>query len=291
MRSGSMDDDQAQALSELTAELLEAVQTTAYALMKANYIEKPAPELPGGTIKGLGPRARDAAVEIRDSIRARFESLSFHYHLLVRIHEGHSQALEDRAPASSEEDFPGLWQAAWQEQFLFDDLVFNAASLFDYLACAIWFGFHGRNHRKKKWNDVTSAAREPGREPDPKDGPSIHGSLTGRKALAADRDFVGDLAGYRADLIHHRVDAGTASSRYKHDGEDLAADLSVSLPANYAKAVKALVPDMGTGESDPELTDAGAHLIGRVGRVTLDLLEALQDDLGWDEDESLVMLS
>lgn len=285
-----MSDRHVQSLADLTGEVLEAVHTTGYALMKANYVEQSAPFLPGGTVEGLRPQARDVAVEIRDSIRARFESLSFHHHLLARVHQGHAKALEG-TPGSSEEEFRGLWRAAWQEQFLFDDLVFNAASLFDYLACAIWFGFHGRNHRKKKWNDVTSAAREPGREPDRKDGSSIHGSLTGRKALAADRDFVGDLSGYRADLIHHRVDAGKASSGYKVKGEDLAAELSVSLPANYAKAVKALVPEVETTESDPELTDAGAHLIARVGRVTLELLEALQDDLDWDEDESLVMLS
>lgn len=285
-----MSKNQSLSLDEMAERVMESSRQTGFALMKANYVERSAPEMLGGKIKGPPPQARDIAVQIRDSIWPRFGSLRFHYSLLERVHEGHLSALYG-AESGSRDEFDVLWDAAWNEQFLFDDLVFNAASFFDYLASAIWFGFHGQNHIKKNWGDATSAARNPEREPESKNGPSIYDSRTGEKILNADRHFVGDLYGYRADLIHHKSDAGAASSGFRLDAGQLTSELSVTLPGNYAKEVKALVPDPGGTDKEPELLDAAEHLILNVGAVGLDLMATLQSELDWEEGDTLTFLS
>lgn len=282
-----MNDGQARPLIELSKEVSDAAQKTSFALMKANTRERKGLDALDG-IQAVAPEERDLAVRVRDSIWLRFDSLRFHYNLLVQIHGGHVEALA--RTESGPYDHQVLLNAAFQEQFLFDDFVFNSSSLFDYVACAIWFGFHGRNPHKKDWSDTTSAAREEGREPSTKSGRSIHGSRTGKKVLQADRDFVGDLYGYRSDLIHDRIDIGTVSSGYRFTGGDLAAELTVSVPEDYARDVKALLPPLDDEGEDPELTVAADHLIRRVGAVVLDLLEALREDLDWDEDEPFMML-
>lgn len=281
---------QEESVSDLSEQVMDTAQTTAFALMKSNYVERNAPEMLDGKIKGVTPRTKDRTVRIRDSIWARFDSLRFHYTLLIRVHEGHEGALDPTAMGMNEGDYRFLWNAAWQEQFLFDDLVFNSASLFDYLATAIWFGFHGHNYIKKDWGDVTKAAREADREPDPREKNTLYGSHTGELALRVDRDFVGDLYGYRADLIHDKIDAGTASSELKVDDGVMTTELRVSAPENYSEDVKALLSDIDTEEVNPQLNEAAEHLILKVGDVALDLLEALQRDLDWD-DEPITMLS
>jgi hypothetical protein len=73
---------------------MDSALKTGFALMKANYVERDAPELLGGRIQGLAPEARDIAVSLRESISARFESLRFHHLLMQRI--GHPVSLDTR---------------------------------------------------------------------------------------------------------------------------------------------------------------------------------------------------
>jgi hypothetical protein len=89
-----------------------------------------------------------------------------------------------------------------EQQFVFDDLIFNALSLFDYVGNFVGFAFYGEQRKKAKWDRIQKYARDGDHEA--RDHPSkrISSGRAGERILRAQKDLVGILSDYRADLIH-----------------------------------------------------------------------------------------
>jgi hypothetical protein len=280
-------DDQ-DSLEALSSQIVAAAKRTGFALMKANYVERDAPELPGGKIRGLAAEARDSAVSLRDSIWTRFDSLRFHHSLLLRLNDDKREKLNAQKPGS--DDFDLLWASTWYTHYLFDDVVFNSISLFDYLGNAVWFAFHGQNHIKKKWNKAYSAAKGSDMEVRLKRGPRILGSKTGAVIRRAHESFVNALYEYRSDLIHNRIDGPNVFS-HEFWEQTRQPGFRASLPKGYVHRLRVLLPNAKAGNPDVDVASGAEHLILRTGHVTLELLGALQEDIGWTEGEPLTILS
>lgn len=274
-------------INDLSSQVLESARKTGFALMKANYVERDAPELPGGKIQGLAPEANAIASALRDSIWARFDSLRFHHQLILNVAERRRQQL--KSASDDDQRFNAAWSAIWHAQYLFDDLVFNAASLFDYLGNTVWFGFHGQNHIKKKWKKAYQAAKGEGIEPELPKGPSVFGSQTANVILDANRNLVDDLYQYRSELIHNRMDSPEVF-KMEFWQESVRPDAALTLPPKYARHLGSIIP---SADNDERIDmAAGAEvLIERTGETTLKLLETLREDLDWSEGEPLTMLS
>ncbi len=278
--------DGTEEIEALADRVLESAKKTGFALMKANYAERDALELPGGKIRGLAREASGIASGLRDSIWTRFDSLRFHRRLLANV----DQQLQARLPQieDSDERFRTIWTALWHSQYLFDDLVFNTVSLFDYLGNTVWFAFHGKNHIKKKWNKAYEAARRPDLEKNLSKGLRIHGSATGQAVLSAHQTLVNALYGYRSDLIHNRIDGPDI---YNSDfwRESWHPGFRLPLPQGYMRRLQRRCD--GRSEPGPEDMPGGAtDLVKRAGEITLEILEKLRDDVGWSEEEPLVIL-
>jgi hypothetical protein len=252
--------------------------------MKANYVERYAPEFLGGRVRGLEPEARELSVRLRDSISARFSSLEFHQRLLISISENERRALREQKADHTQT----ILSATWQTHFVFDDVVFNAASLCDYLGNAIWFGFHGANNVKKKWNNTYDAAKSPNFEAKFHRGSRIYGSNTGNLVRTAHESFVNDLYAYRSDLIHNKIDGPDLYS-HRFWEQRVLPDSTLGLPRNFAKRLRRILPAKGD-DSAVDIVAASGIVITRLGELTLEILQSLRDDLGWNPDEPLLML-
>ena len=191
-------------IADQSGAILASTKELAFALMKANYVERDAWEMPDGKIRGLAPEARDISVALRDSVWARFDSLRFHHGLMGSVRNQHDHKVAEMAPGEDRARI--TWTASWHAHYLFDDVVFNAASLFDYLGNTIWFGFHGQNYTKKKWKSTYQAARRREVEENLPAGVRIFDSATGQQVLAAHAELVNDLYEYRSQLIHNRLE-------------------------------------------------------------------------------------
>jgi hypothetical protein len=254
--------------------------------MKANYVERPAPELLGGKIPGLEPQARNVAVRVRDSISARFNSLGFHHSLMGNVRESERRGLA--SARSSDSRTQTILAASWHTHFLFDDLVFNAASLCDYLGNAVWFGFHGGNYIRKKWNSAYDAARREDVESKLPRGPMIHRSRTGLLVLKAHENFVNDLYGYRSDLIHHSIDGPDV---YSHEFWERrgGTEERLAMPRLFSKRLRRLIP-VADAESQTDIFEGGRLLVVQLGQLTVEILTTLREELGWTDGEPLQML-
>jgi hypothetical protein len=169
-------------------------------------------------------------------------------------------------------------------------LVFNAASLFDYLGNTIWFGFHGQNHIKKKWNKANEAARKPEVEDKLPKGALIFRSKTGAEIRRLHDAFVNELYGYRSELIHNRMDAPDI---YSHEfwETNQREGARLAFPRKYQKRLMRMVTGSEGTEETVDMVEGGERLICKIGRETVHLLQVLRDDLGWKEGEPLTMLS
>lgn len=271
-------------LRELAEKVLASARETGFALIKANYVERKAPEMPGGTIRGLEGEARDIACALRDSIWTRFDSLRFHYDLLARVRHQTGEVKD----AYRDSGFQSTWSAVWHSQYLFDDVIFNAASLFDYLGNAIWFGFHGKNQIKKKWNKAYEAAKGGRLEQGLPRGLRIHGSGTGQLVIASHESLVGALYDYRSDLIHNRMDGPDVFSHAFWE-EQARSGLVLRLPRRYMRQLRRILAD----EENPTRVDMLAgidRLIVRCGELALEILETLRTDIGYNAAEPITFL-
>ena len=280
--------DSSAGIGALANQVLESAKKTGFALMKANYVERDARELPGGKIRGLAREASEIASDLRDSIWTRFDSLRFHHGLLSNV----NQQLQGQLGQIKDGDkrFKIIWAALWHSQYLFDDLVFNTVSLFDYVGNTVWFAFHGQNHIKKKWNKAYEAARRPSLETSLRGGLRIHGSATGQTILSAHQSLVNALYGYRSDLIHNRIDGPEVySSDFWRDSWH--PDFRIPLPEGYVRRIQGRRLGSDSEACSGDMMCGATDLVRSAGQVTLDLLEKLRDDVGWSEGEPLVILS
>jgi len=275
------------AIRVYSARILESARSLGFALMKANYVARSAPEFPDGLIHGVAPEARDIACNLRDSISARFDSLRFHYELMLRVRQGHLRQLQQAEAGSARAQM--LWLASMETHYLFDDIVFNAASLFDYIGNAVWFGFHGQNHIKKKWNKAYEAAKRVELETKLPNGPRLFGSTTGDLIKEAHEAFVNRLYEYRSDLIHHRIDGPEV---YSHQfWADIShTDLRLPVPRTYMRRLRRLVGDAALDENSVDIIAGAEELINKVGECSVRLIESLRDEFGWVEGEPLTMV-
>lgn len=275
------------AIDAIASRVFQSSKQTGFALMKANYVERNAREIPGGKIRGLTTEASTIASSLRDSIWARFDSLRFHYGLISNVERQFKTRL-DRG-ADDKERFDIIWAALWHSQYLFDDAVFNVASLFDYLGNAVWFAFHGQNHIKKKWKRTYQAAKRPGLEAKMKGKTKIHGSRTGNAVLEAHRELVDKLYEYRSELIHNRMD-GPQIYKTQFWQDTWHPDFRLPLPPNYVRLFHRKGSTERLEANSNSIVNGTAALVQSAGDQTLKLLAMLREDIGWTEGEPLTIL-
>jgi hypothetical protein len=274
-------------ISDQSGAILESTKELAFALMKANYVERDAWEMPDGKIRGLAPEARDISVALRDSVWARFDSLRFHHGLLESVRKQHDEKVVAMTPGEDRARI--TWTASWHAHYLFDDVVFNASSLFDYLGNTIWFGFHGQNYTKKKWKSTYQAARRKEIEENLPGGVRIFGSATGRQVLDAHAELVNDLYEYRSQLIHNRLEGPKVFSLEFWE-RNSRGNLKLPFPNLFARQLKKVIPEATDSAQDIDISVGTEHLIKRIGELTLALIDTLKLDLNWDRDEPLMIL-
>lgn len=146
-------------------------------------------------------RQNDATVmRLRDSLIYRSDALTWHRVVITRLQKSAIARLHAAFPQpNAPNDI--LRDAAREQQFTFDDVIFNAITLFDYVGNMIGFAYYGDQRRKAKWDRIQKYARDAVFDSRHHKNPRIAGSEVGSLLTAAESSLVQPLADYRADLI------------------------------------------------------------------------------------------
>lgn len=146
------------------------------------------------TNKISGEMSNDDFYQLRESVFLRLESVLFHYDILASINISGEKLILG-------EDYPNhdTHIIALHQDFLFDSIIFNVLSLFDYTSCLIKFLIENNKQKKKLlWAQLAKTAR----------GNDNFKNTTLANAIdRIDRGWVNRLSDYRAELIHYKDDS------------------------------------------------------------------------------------
>jgi len=123
---------------------------------------------------------------LRNSLTLRLESIFFHYDLLSQLN------ISGQGKKSSNLGHGSAMSVALRQEFLFDSIIFNTISFFDYLSCFISFIIF--NDKKSQWQSIANSARTQ---------LAFKETEIAKTTDNLDRVFVSKLNQYRSELIHY----------------------------------------------------------------------------------------
>jgi hypothetical protein len=238
----------------------------------------------------LRKRNQTMIMKLRDSLIYRSEAIIWHVTLLSRIQEQALAKLHSTFP-NPNAPYDIMRATAREQQFVFDDVVFNCMALFDYVGNIVGFAYYGDQRRKAKWNRIQKYARDA--EFDRRDNVNVRiaGSTVGELIRESHDALVSPLSDYRADLIHYEtvpVGGGVTTRLAKNSGgtSDLSFDLKITVPKPFAR--RFVVPGYEADAAKATLVHAAEWVAGqshaRCRRILRELERDLRREAGRDPD-------
>lgn len=212
--------------------------------------------------------------QLRDSLSYRADAVYWHAHLLKMLHTSGVRRLNENFP---QDDNDILRLAASEQNWIFDDLVFNAIAMFDYVGNVVGFTLHGNQRRKLKWDGAQKCARDSEFEIRKAGRARICGSTAGGQILRAHAELVKGLADYRAEIIHYEARTGNGHLKILLGLDKVEHELRVTVAPELAKSVS--IP--GAAKTDDEITlqEAADWLVAYSTHQARVVLRCLERDL------------
>ncbi len=228
-------------------------------------------------------REQDATVmRLRDSLTYRGDALAWHVSLISRLRKAavaHLQEVVGRDPNA-----PGdmLQISTREQQFAFDDVVFNAIALLDYVGNVVAFSLYGEPHQKAKWKKAEQFARDAAFEQKETGGTRISDTDIGRTIRGVHRTLYSRLVEYRSELLHYlTVPAGgkvsTNFRRNEAGSFDITAELGATAPEAFSKWCT--IPEYKDRPKEIPIEVAGAWVRDEAQRAASLILKELEREL------------
>lgn len=175
-----------------------------------------------------GSKATNDYYSLRDSISQRSQSILFHHEIFESINNSSAKKIiegDDPIPLIGS-------QIALNQDFLFDSIIFNLVSLFDYASCLVRFIMEkNKEKRRERWPKLVRKARN---------NPKFKETPLAKKIIQIDTEWAKHLIEYRAELIHYKDDFVYDSSTFNVVAGE--AIFTISAPQNIYRFFKNLKP-------------------------------------------------
>lgn len=192
-----------------------------------------------GNSRERNRREQATMLRLRDSLIYRAEAVDWHSMLVAHLVKSALTRLESSFPnPNAREDI--LRMTTREQQFAFDDVIFNIIALFDYVGNTIGFAFYGDHRRKAKWDRIERYARSEEFERRDNTHARVSTSEVGELVRRVHQEFVKPLSDYRAELIHYETDPAKGSVRTRFGPNEQGAfdidfDISVKVPDRFSR--------------------------------------------------------
>ena len=211
----------------------------------------------------LGSGKEQIIFEIRDSLIYRAWSVQWHVNYLERQYQAFEKQLQGDITEAL--DSPQLLFNHRQIlSYIFDDVVFNSVSMFDYVGNLVGLAYLGTKKSRLKWNGALNSSRD-------KSNP-IHIAPVAEKLLTAHRNWVDPLMNYRGDTIHHKIDLAKANHRFGFSDGKLDAELNVHVPSSLTNTVF-------RNEGELNLIDGSARIAETSAKYCNEILACMETTL------------
>lgn len=213
---------------------------------------------------------------LRDSLAYRAESVRWHPSLISLVARSATRRLRE-VHKDEIKEIQLMLQIGAEHFYVFDDLIFNALALFDYVGNMVGFSLYGEQRRKAKWTRIERYARNPEFERKEHPKARISSSSLGPCIREVHSSLVRALTDYRAALIHYEalVGPGQYSTRVGPDGPEY--ELHFQVPTVFTKLFT--VPGYGAPNAELPLLVGANWLADRAELEAKRVLRVLELEL------------
>ncbi len=221
---------------------------------------------------------------IRNSILYRLKSIRFHLFLAVDAYQGIIRKFDENFFSQKTDDHHILTAGSEQMLFIFDDIVFNSASLLDYIGNLI--GLLYINKPSIKWNGICNSVSD-------KDN-KLSKTQIAPIILKHHHEWINHLYGYRSSLIHIRKDEAESNHTKKYErnengeGFEIHFGFNVKAPHFFEKNIKIISQEIPM--KDPSIIDVSYWLAEKTVKTTNELISCAKAELEPIINEKLEML-
>lgn len=209
----------------------------------------------------LGTGKEKIIFEIRDSLIYRAWAVNWHVKHLKDHHCAFEKELQNRIPEAMNSP-QLLFDHACILHYLFDDIVFNCASMFDYIGNLVGLAYLGTTKSRLKWNGAVKSAHDKKNV--------IHSTPVSEKLVTIHREWVDPLMGYRGDTIHHKINLGKATHTFDFSSDS--AELKVQIPPALAKVIY-------KDEAEVNMIDGAGRIAETTGKFCNEILICMERTL------------
>lgn len=199
----------------------------------------------------------DVFLGIRSSLLFRLRALIFHYEYLLRHKEQYRSELNQKTHLGVDTHFLADTSVEVQS-IIFDDLIFNTVSAFDYLGYFISVLTYG-THKKWNWNKLYRATKQ--------EDSTISNSIFKEKMVEVHSGFIDNMYGFRSDLIHYKAHGLTYGIRQNIHG----IKLTINPPLKFLKVLKKA--NLTEEETEYELLESVEKLLIHCFQVINEILD------------------
>lgn len=176
---------------------------------------------------------------IRFNVAYRADSIIWHIEILINQRKAIAADMEKNFPKCVKNPMPVIFSRKHQF-YIFDDIIFNILSVYDYLACMIGYMFRGEY---LKWNNLVRSALDKGND--------IGKSPFAHLIIENHRKWVNTLMGFRSNLIHRQAQFGDAEIDLLFEKkEGLNRLISLKAPKKIQKLINTILHDSDTNSLD-----------------------------------------
>lgn len=203
---------------------------------------------------------------LRDNLSYRLASVRWHYNYLRQLHmQLEAQFLPAYRAEGESTSF--LLRAVHQVYFVFDDLIFNLVSCFDYIARLIGVLTVGQKGVTLKWSGLVKSARSC--------KPALARNGLAQLILDWEREFVDPLQKYRGDLVHRKRIMGAIEASVRYGEGGLSPSVVVGVPDTLAKVLTG--KRSFNGSRPPDVLTGSATLVERAVECASALMRATKE--------------
>ena len=139
---------------------------------------------------GVLPPGDHPINQVRGSLLYRINAIVYHINILINQRKEINKQI-GREFSNNTANPISIENLIIHQYYLFDDIIFNLLSMFDYISAMIGFMFENKYY---KWNSLVKSARN--------NNTAIGNEMFAKDIVKLHSDWVDPLLQYRSDLIH-----------------------------------------------------------------------------------------
>jgi len=217
---------------------------------------------------------------MRDSVLYRADSIGYHERVLKQIINNYRVRVKN-APLEVHKDHDFLDNLNSESLFIFDDIIFHAVSLFDYLASFLAYPYLGDVAQQVtwNWNSLVKYSQENHVRNENEKSIPINDSQFSKMVCEYNDAFIDRLQKYRGFVYHSSIDSAGCKVNIDimHESQKNTSDVFVNAPKKFYSIFES--DFSGENREEISIVDIASWVYANSVSIAIDLVAYFQKDV------------